>query len=505
MKIYTVCIFLLFLFACNVQAITINEIMPNPLDEKNEWFEIYNPENEEINLSLLKITDNRETDEITCNTNENCSLLTDDTYFIILGRNANITEITNESITYFYVDDTKIGNYLGNDGDNVSIHNSTHIIDNASYPPFPDEMEGYSWSRMENGSWFYCGSPTPGKSNFFINTSVNQTNGSETNITDETCDLSLSITSDLILISGEKHTYYLGLEDENCDQEEKEVSIEYWIEDLFGDITKSEYTTTQSMICSKNISRQWTPKDIDGSEAFYITANITNSTCNDSDHSNDFAERIVIVKGEKSDPEECPPCETKKTACSCGPCPTCTYEKEEEKKEDFEIISYPEEIRKDEEIEIKIEIRNPMGQPRNYTVYSYVYEGNKPMSLGFDGKEWLNTWDANKKNVSVPGNSSVVVELNNRIAEDTTPGEYKLRVRIWVEGRKSDITKEIVIKEPLPTPSNQTTEEENETKHNKSEAVIRIPTGEIIHKGEENWFSNFIENLINFFKSIFRI
>lgn len=502
MKIYLLAVVFSLLFVCNAQALMINEIMPNPSDEKNEWLEIYNPENEEINLSLLQITDNKETDSITCYIIENCSLLTNDTYILIIGRNANITEITNETITYYYVDDTKIGNYLGNGGDNLSIVNSTDVIDNVSYPPFPDEMEGYSWCRVENGSWFFCDSPTPGGPNLFINTSTNQTNEDETNTTNTTCDFSLSITSDLIFISGEKHNYYLTVNAENCDQKEKEVSIDYWIEDLFGGIV-SKRTTTKNITCYKNISRQWTPKAIEGTEAFRIMGRIINSTCNDSEDSNNFAERIVIVKGEKSKgekpcPDKCPPCNTVESSCYCPPCPECKIEEKE-----FEVIQFPREVRKDEEIEILLMIRNPSEKQKNYSVYSYIYEDKRLLSEGYKGNYWLNTWNANEQNVSIPENSSVLVKLKNRIVVDTKPGKYKLRVRIRRGGERHDITKDIIIKEPFVPPANQTTKEENKTE--KKEFKERRVTGRIVSRTEGDWFSSFIEGITNFFKNLLNI
>jgi|GEM_PF-2122663 len=505
MRVCFISLILMSFLVSNVQALVINEVMPNPLNESNEWIEIYNPENIELNLSDWMVSDENYNDSLFFHN----STLLNSTYFLIVGEDANISEITEYELIYFRTTNGKIGNGLRNEGENITIHNSTSLIDQISYPDF-SYKEGYSWSLAENVSWLYCDSPTPGKPNFLTNTSVNQTDGNQTNITNETCDLSLSITSDLILISGEKHIYYLNVEDETCDQSEKEVSIEYWITDLFGETIKSPYTTTQVISCSKNISRQWTPKGIEGSEAFYIIANITNSTCNDSDHSNDLAEKLIVVKGEKHDPKECPPCETKETACSCGPCSVCPSEnKEEKEEEEFRIVSCPEEIGKNEEIEIGLEIKNILDQEVNYTVYSYVYEGNKILSTGFDGNSWLNTWDANKMNVSIPGNSSVIIELKNRVAEDTDPGKYRLRVRIWDDKKKHDLTREISINEPVPEPADQETEDENETSYipgpENGTGEPEIPTGRIISRTEENWFSNFMESMINFFKNLFNL
>ncbi len=99
----------------------------------------------------------------------------------------------------------------------------------------------------------------------------------------------------------------------------------------------------------------------------------------------------------------------------------------------------------------------------------------------------------------------------NRIANDTEPGQYKLRVRIWLDDKKHDITRDILIKEPEELePVNQTTEKENKTKYNESEgneseSKINIPTAQIVSKSEGNWFSTFIESIINFFKNLFNL
>lgn len=493
MKIYLVLIVFLLIITYNAEAVIINEIMPNPIDEGNEWIEIYNPENVQINLSLWGIADNAETDEITCYTIENCSFETNETYILIIARNANISEIINESKTYFYVDDSKIGNYLNNGGDNISIYNSTELLDNVSYPSF-EYNEGYSWVRMDNGSWSYCDSPTPGLPNI-----CDQGETNETNTTNNTCNLYLWIRCDDIFFMG-SNKYRLMVEDLEGGNHKPEV--EYWIEDMFGNVVRKKRRTNNT-----NSDKSWTPDEITGTEAYIIHAMITNQVCNDTNISNNVAERMVVVKGdEQSSNSDCS-CETKiiekEKSCSCGPCPKCKEEGKE-----FEINSYPKEVRKDEEIEIEIKIENPSVHRRKYTVYSYIYEEKKPLSLGFDGDKWLNTWDANKQNVSLDGNSSVTFTLKNRIANDTEPGEYKLRVRIWVEGEKHDITEEISVKE---TPR-QTVEDENKTEVEETEILddepefkTKIPTGRVISERNDNWFSQLVNNVINFFKNLFNV
>jgi len=101
-------------------SVVINEVMPQGV----EWIEIYNSQNEELNLSEWQIQDNQATDNITCYTITNCSLLTNATSFVIIDRNINISQITNLTINYFYVDDNALGGSgLNNNGENLSFFN----------------------------------------------------------------------------------------------------------------------------------------------------------------------------------------------------------------------------------------------------------------------------------------------------------------------------------------------------------------------------------------------
>lgn len=506
MRIYVLFFITLLFSVSNVQAVTINEIMANPSDERNEWVEIYNRENQTLNLSEWVIGD-----ENSNKTFPNASA-TNATYFLLVGENANMSEITENDTAYFRTDG-KIGNGLRNSGENVTIYNSTEVVDTVSYPSF-SAYEGYSWANMGNGSWFYCVMPTPGESN--TQTEENGTgDGNETNETGDTCDLSLAISSELIFDSGKKMNYHIGVDDKDCGNEEKQVRIGYWIEDLFGGVAKSEYNTTKNMTCSKDISRQWTPDDLEGSEAFYIKAVIMHTSCNDTNNSNNHAEKLIVVKGDGPASETECSCKTKTIEvpgpCSCGSCPPCDPDNGEGEKGEFEIISYPEEIEIGEEIETVVEINNPSGYEKDYAIYSYVYDGKKLISLGFDGEGWPKTWDANKKSFNLSGNSSMTITLKNMITEGTEPGNYSLRVRIWPGGKKHDMTEDIVVKEPTAEPveiPDHESEEGNETTNisqEETEPQIRIPTGGITSERRGNWFATLMENTVNFFKKLLNL
>ena len=498
MKFYTFLALSLLFLAGSADALIINEVVPNPVNRNNEWVELYNPENADMNFSLWLIGDDEETDEITCHTIENCSLETNETYILIIGRGANISDITNESVTYFYVDDMRIGNSLSNTGDNVSLYNSTGPVDNVVYPPFSDK-KGYSWARDEKGNWSYCILPTPGKPNIFTNTSENETEENQTEI-DNVCDLHLWIKCNSTF-GLESNKYYPMVEDLRGGSFRPEV--EYWIEDMFGNIVRPKRRTNNT-----NVAKSWKPPEIKGTEAYVIRAVITNIVCNDTNISNNRAEKIIIVKGNEPY-SECV-CETKivEKPCSCSPCPKCISREEKNKRhEEFEILSYPVSVRIGEDITVELRIRNPFSHDRNYTVYSYAYSRNKPISLGFDGNRWLSGWDANKEEISLSPNSSIILELKNRIANATEPGKYKLRVRILCNGKKHDITRDIIVNEGIVVPEtpenkteNKTSEYETTEKHD-FERHDRTPTGRVISSGD-NWFSAFVENVINFFKNL---
>ena len=153
---------------CAAAEVRINEAAPRT----PEFVEIYNPDNEMLNLSEWKIRDisTDYPDNITCWTIENCSLITNLNYFIILGRNTNILEITSQPVAYFYVDDSAIGNGLTDSGDNITFFNSTF----ATSFNYNSSEANMSWQFCDNSWQSY--SPTPGSANLCAsqNSSENQ-------------------------------------------------------------------------------------------------------------------------------------------------------------------------------------------------------------------------------------------------------------------------------------------------------------------------------------------
>lgn len=93
----------------------------------------------------------------------------------------------------------------------------------------------------------------------------------------------------------------------------------------------------------------------------------------------------------------------------------------------FELLSAPSSVEAGKEFELKVLIYNPTPQVKNFTIYSYVYDGKRLVSEGYVEGVWLKRWDANEQEVWVGAKNSTIVSLYNRVKE---PGNYTLKVRI---------------------------------------------------------------------------
>ncbi len=74
-------------------------------------------------------------------------------------------------------------------------------------------------------------------------------------------------------------------------------AIEYWIEDLFGDIVKSKINT------STQTQKSWTPSITEEDRAFVIKNRLVWLACNDSNQSDNSGEQLIAVKGQLFQPE----------------------------------------------------------------------------------------------------------------------------------------------------------------------------------------------------------
>jgi len=583
-------IFVILFLTKTVNSLMINEFMPAPIDnclQCSEWIEITSEE--ETSLENISIDTGESTRSI-------LNGVIGKGEFIIVTKNASaFLNLWNfQNITIF--ENTKMR--LADDGDNITLYNGSFVLQHIEYT-----------KSIKNVSYGFCNNtliqqkiPTPGLPNICFN-EENQTN--ESNV----CDIAIEIQSPFIFNAAMKNLYYIILNDTYC--LEKDIILEYWIEDIFGNEAKEAYSTQQNFRCFKNISREWTPKESETS-VYFIKARLINYTCNDTNEENNYAEKMIVMKGgEKEtssfinitqvvlgsdkkanfgdiievklniykgntsknsvdiwlegDDEKIlgktnfniytkfsnyslsiplilnPNCNSafkngvyklkvkgldaydekdimvdgtsslcqiikENCVCSCPPCLQKIENKTEVfTKKFFEIISYPEEVGKYEDVIIKIFLN--ITQPKNITAYSYIYDGNKIVSLGFDGNRWLNTWTANRQKISLNGTSNIT--LVNRISKEAQPGKYKLKIKILHDEKEDEIIKDITIKEENFQEFQNQTDKTNLTNNitieegNKKEE-IKIPSGRLVYK-EENWFLSTINSIINFFKNLLKI
>lgn len=94
------------------------------------------------------------------------------------------------------------------------------------------------------------------------------------------CSVSARILTPIFANASQSFQYFIELNDTKCENKDHNVTIQYWIEDLFGIIVKEKINTTQEIKCYKSVSRDWTPPDLNGSQAYIIRTKVVNVTCN---------------------------------------------------------------------------------------------------------------------------------------------------------------------------------------------------------------------------------
>ncbi|MGV8172452.1 MAG: hypothetical protein ACP5OA_07210 [Candidatus Woesearchaeota archaeon] len=92
----------------------------------------------------------------------------------------------------------------------------------------------------------------------------------------------------------------------------KNYSIEYWVEDILGNIIKSKVTT------NNQDEKSFTPKIDESDKILVIKSAIKSIDCNIL---NDTDKKILLIKNSEYLPEQCPTCDSCNTKISkCAPC-----------------------------------------------------------------------------------------------------------------------------------------------------------------------------------------
>ena len=107
------------------------------------------------------------------------------------------------------------------------------------------------------------------------------------------CNVSLSISSENMFYTNKKSIgYYTVLNNKSFP-----YSIDYWVEDLFGDIIKKKVTTTNTN------KKSFTPNIKEKDKVLYIKSRVT-PLCNDSNITDNSAQKMIIVTNTIVDKEE---------------------------------------------------------------------------------------------------------------------------------------------------------------------------------------------------------
>ncbi len=149
--IFKLLFILLFLLLISLSAsasnCVINEVMINPIDSEAyyEWIELYNPTDENINISDWKLKDNSATDTL-LPANESTTLIIPPNGFVIITDQDSLLTIPHSdhyTISHFMVDDNSICNGLGNTDDYLLLLNQhDNIIDAVEWGKDTSEVSG---------------------------------------------------------------------------------------------------------------------------------------------------------------------------------------------------------------------------------------------------------------------------------------------------------------------------------------------------------------------------
>lgn len=315
-------------------------------------------------------------------------------------------------------------------------YNLTYWINSTSYVVGPNETSGslrsqdtitLNWTPLGLGNFTICGnimSSTANDTNRNNNVACRQIEVIDSSTI--TCDLSIAINNTkLIYLSSESITYNLITNDAACSNFTHPYTVQYWIEDMFGNYLKMPYNSSGTIECADAKNRTKQAPSLCGSEVYFIKAAIVQPFCNDTNADNDAAEQMIIVKG--SNPNS--------ITCKSGSSSTSSNSTSSAKESPnfaMKISSVPNQVHQGETIVTKFSLTNSYTTMKTFDIYSYVYSGQKIASEG--------GWTGNKISLQIPANDVVDASIINTIRQDAEPGKYSFRVRAALGDDKADDT-----------------------------------------------------------------
>jgi hypothetical protein len=284
----------LFIFSLIALALTsqvcagliINEIMAAPVSDEslNEWIELYNNRDQEINVSDFKIGDEEDTDILegglfdgggTIIPPYGYALVTDEA-----TRVYNNFKCSGDAIR-LYVDDSSIGNGLKNSGESIFLYDKEdQLLDNVTYG---ESVTGLSFALF-NGSWGQANS-TPG----YIN------NGSIIYPTKTTgCDWQIGILLDKTVFESDEEFEWKMLATK-ISGNSTTLTGRARIEDMFGTVIKEYKPWTNESATYKKTSSAYSP-NLEKAKSYLITAYLQTG-CDDKNPENNMAQELVTLQG----------------------------------------------------------------------------------------------------------------------------------------------------------------------------------------------------------------
>ena len=273
---------LVFIFSMQISnAIVINEIMADPIadDALNEWLELYNNKNKDVNVSGWIIGDDKDNDTIEGGLyNKDGTIIPEFGYAIITDdatRVYNNFNVSSDAIR-LYVDDASIGNGLGNDGETIYIYDGNgNLIDKKMYNKTTEDL---SWAYINNS--LFKSNPTPGFAN------------------DESllsgCDYAVEfILAKTVFDNSSEFSFKIRAS--KVSGSSTNFTSRAKIEDLNGKLIREYEPFTNESITKQRTSAEYTP-DLEEGKSYFMDSDIT-VQCNDTNENNNFDTRIITIKG----------------------------------------------------------------------------------------------------------------------------------------------------------------------------------------------------------------
>ena len=271
-----------FIFLMQVSnAIVINEMMADPVADEtlNEWVELYNEENKDVNASGWIIGDDHDNDTIEGGLYNNEGTIIPAFGYAIITDDAtrvyNNFNVSNDAVR-LYADDASIGNGLGNDGETIYLYdNNNNLIDKKTYN---ETTEDLSWAHINDS--LFKSNPTPGFAN------------------DEGLLSSCDYAVEFILaktIFDNSSEFSFKIRASKVSGSSTNFTSQAKIEDLNGRLIKDYRPFTNEPITKQRTSTEYTP-NLEGGKSYFMDSNIS-VECDDTDLENNFDARIVTIKG----------------------------------------------------------------------------------------------------------------------------------------------------------------------------------------------------------------